>query len=448
MSFIRKPIDFLLSKLNRGHEQSVELKRNILVSVIIKFFSLALGLFYMPTILTYVDKSLLGIVMTLDSFVTWLYLADIGIGNGLKNHLTAAISLNDTDRAKRLVSTAYVALFSIMFVVFIVASIAATFINWNSVLKVDIDSQQLLWSVQFIIFSLLMSFACVISRLASQPNDFKRDNRFGYKVLLLTILVAIRISTASLFKYVLIDHGIHSSMIIFSVILLHHLQAYSLLGVFCKEVKNITSLGFKFFFVQIAAMVLFTTDNIIITRLFSTADVTVYNMARHYYSQAQTIFSFVSAPMWTAYTKAYVREDFTWIKSITKKLTKIGGVLAVLIVIMFIFHKPVIKFWLRGKIELPILLAIFMGLSIMLQIFVAPFSLFINGTGKIKLSMILSPIVIVLNIPLSILFAKPLGMGIAGVIAGTAVCNLASLIVSSIQYHKIVNHKATGIWNQ
>ena len=195
-------------------------------------------------------------------------------------------------------------------------------------------------------------------------------------------------------------------------------------------------------------MVLFTTDNIIITRLFSTADVTVYNMARHYYSQAHTIFSFVSAPMWTAYTKAFVREDFAWIKSITKKLTKIGTALAVLIVIMYIFHKPVIRFWLRGKIELPILLAIFMGLSIMLQIFVAPFSLFINGTGKIKLSMILSPIVIVLNIPLSILFAKPLGMGIAGVIAGTAVCNFASLIVSFIQYHKIVNHKATGIWNQ
>lgn len=456
MSFIRKPIDFLLSKLNRGHEQSVELKRNILVSVIIKFFSLALGLFYMPTILTYVDKSLLGIVMTLDSFVTWLYLADIGIGNGLKNHLTAAISLNDTDRAKRLVSTAYVALFSIMFVVFIVASIAATFINWNSVLKVDIDSQQLLWSVRFIIFSLLMSFCVRLINTVLQANQMMFLNGITdlvIKVLkLLTILVAIRISTASLFKYVLIDHGIPLIvLIIFSVILYSTIfKQYSPSPkLFCKdEVKNITSLGFKFFFVQIAAMVLFTTDNIIITRLFSTADVTVYNMARHYYSQAQTIFSFVSAPMWTAYTKAYVREDFTWIKSITKKLTKIGGVLAVLIVIMFIFHKPVIKFWLRGKIELPMLLAIFMGLSIMLQIFVAPFSLFINGTGKIKLSMILSPIVIVLNIPLSILFAKPLGMGIAGVIAGTAVCNLASLIVSSIQYHKIVNHKATGIWNQ
>jgi Na+-driven multidrug efflux pump len=83
-----------------------------------------------------------------------------------------------------------------------------------------------------------------------------------------------------------------------------------------------------------------------------------------------------------------------------------------------------------------------------LQIFITPFSLFSNGVGKIKLSMVVSPIVIVANIPLSILFAKPLGMGIAGVIAGTAVCNLASLILSSIQYHKIVNHKATGIWGQ
>ena len=53
-----------------------------------------------------------------------------------------------------------------------------------------------------------------------------------------------------------------------------------------------------------------------------------------------------------------------------------------------------------------------------------------------------------INIPLSILFAKYLQLGSAGVILATALCLMPVLILARIQYHRIINKTAKGIWNE
>lgn len=453
---IQKPYQYLRKKINSGHEQSVELKKNIAVSVLIKLVSLVLGLFYMPTILSFVDKSLLGIVMTIDSFVSWLYLADIGIGNGLKNKLAEAIALNNMDRAKRMVSTAYIALSSIMFVVFLIAAVAASFVNWNSVLKVDVDSHQLLWSIQFILFALLSSFAIRLINSVFQAYQMSFLNSMTALVIklvkLLAVLVAIQLTKANILKFVLIDHSVPIIVLLgFSFVLFNGKFKSikpSIKDFDRAEINSITGLGIKFFWIQIASMILFSTDNAIIVRIFTAGDVTVYNMIRHYYSQIFIIMTFVSVPLWSAYTKAIALDDIEWIKRITKKILVISTYLSLIILVMFIVYQPVIKFWLRGKIQVPVSLSLVMALSQIAIIYTTPFNNFINGAGKLRLSMWLSPIVIILNIPMAVLFAKPLGMGVTGVIFATLICNVASLVVNAIQYYKIVYQNAPGIWNK
>lgn len=410
----------------------------------------------MPTILTYVDKSVLGIVMTIDSFVTWLYLADVGIGNGLKNKLTEAIAHGDDVRAKSLVSTAYFSMFSILTLVFVVSSIVAAQLNWNSILKVDVDHRQLQWSVQFVLFAMLYSFGLRMINSILQAHQMAFVNSVSDLLIkvfkLVAVFLAIQFTIPSLFKFVFISHSVPLLVILaLSIVLFRgNFSKYSpSLGHFSMgSVKEITSLGLKFFWVQIAAMILFSTDNVIITRLFTTGDVAVYNIIRHYYSQVWVIYTFISVPLWTAYTKAYAREDFDWIKRITRKVFSVSVLLSLAVIIMFIIYQPVIKFWLRGKIEVPVLLSVCMALSQIVMLLVSPFVSFVNGAGKLKLSMILSPIIILLNIPLSILFAKPLGMGVAGVVFATVVCNGLSLFTSTLHYYKLVYTKAGGIWSK
>lgn len=54
----------------------------------------------------------------------------------------------------------------------------------------------------------------------------------------------------------------------------------------------------------------------------------------------------------------------------------------------------------------------------------------------------------IINIPLSVYFARNLGMGISGVILATIVCLLVGSILHPLQYYRIIKGKATGIWNE
>ena len=74
------------------------------------------------------------------------------------------------------------------------------------------------------------------------------------------------------------------------------------------------------------------------------------------------------------------------------------------------------------------------------------FVYFINGVGKIKLQMYYGIIAMIINIPISIFFAKNLEMGNAGVILGTCFSMLFGFIFGPIQYWKIINNNAKGIW--
>ena len=92
------------------------------------------------------------------------------------------------------------------------------------------------------------------------------------------------------------------------------------------------------------------------------------------------------------------------------------------------------------------MLSVFMGLFAIISTWNNIFAYFINGVGKIKLQMYYGIIAMLINIPISIFFAKNLGMGSAGVILGTCVSLLFGFIFGPIQCWRIINNKAKGIW--
>jgi len=102
--------------------------------------------------------------------------------------------------------------------------------------------------------------------------------------------------------------------------------------------------------------------------------------------------------------------------------------------------------WVGDKVKVPFMLSAFMGLYAIISTWNNIFAYFINGVGKIKLQMYLGIIGMVINIPISIFFAKNLNMGSAGVILGTCVSLSFSFVFLPIQYLKIINNKETKIW--
>jgi Na+-driven multidrug efflux pump len=78
----------------------------------------------------------------------------------------------------------------------------------------------------------------------------------------------------------------------------------------------------------------------------------------------------------------------------------------------------------------------------------AIFSTFLNGIGKIRLQMTFAPLVAVINIFLSIFFIKVLHLDIVAIPLANALSLSLGAILGFIQYKKIINNKAVGIWNK
>ena len=86
---------------------SAILVKNVFALGFIKPLSIVLSIATFTLCVHIVDSAEYGLFSAITAFTTWFSLFDLGIGNGLKNHLTLAIEQKDDIKARKLVSTAY-----------------------------------------------------------------------------------------------------------------------------------------------------------------------------------------------------------------------------------------------------------------------------------------------------------------------------------------------------
>jgi O-antigen/teichoic acid export membrane protein len=210
--------------------------------------------------------------------------------------------------------------------------------------------------------------------------------------------------------------------------------------------KGVFGLGMKFFLIQIAGIVLFSTGNMLVTQLFTPDHVVSYNLAFQFFGVSNMLFSIILAPYWTSVTDAFFKQEFDWIKLSMKRMIRISYFFILLLVLMIFIAPFIYDIWVGSGIGIEPSINIWMALLFIIIVFYSPYTYFINGIGKIKLqmySLILSSLV---NIPLCVFLAKNMQMGVGGVVAGSVISLLPHAILSPIQYYKIINQKANGIW--
>ena len=136
--------------------------------------------------------------------------------------------------------------------------------------------------------------------------------------------------------------------------------------------------------------------------------------------------------------------DHIWIKNIMKRLIQSWSILAVIAFVMFLFSSFIYRIWVGKEIVVPMSLSAVIAVYVVLNAWNGIFSHFLNGVGKIKLQLYLALFGSLLNIPLAIFLGKSLG--IYGIILSTTLISLMASVVTPLQYNKIINNKAKGIW--
>lgn len=443
--------------INSGHARSIRAKKNILASLFLKGISILVNLAYVPLLINSLGQEEYGIWLVLSSFISWMSFFDIGIANGLRNKLGEALATKDYPLAQSYVSTTY-AVISLIFVPLAVVTLFFSgFINWQHVFNSEHVNEHVLESLSSIAISFfaLRFVVQIISvvLLADQRPAYSNLITVIINIIgLIVIIILKKLSMATLFFVGTIISVLPFVVFIFFTVFLfrttyRHIRP-TLKSVNFKYARNLFGLGIYFFIIQVSGLVIFSSTNLIITQFFSPVDVTNYNIAFKYFNIITMFFGIILTPLWSAITEAFTIKDFPWIKSTILKFNKIALLLTVVSVVMLVFSNDIYKLWVGQQINIPFSLSLVICIQIIIGLFWSPYIAFLNGTGRIRLVSYLVIIQCLLYVPLIFLLVKLFRLNVAAIIIATIIAEIPIRIIQPIQYFKIINKKATGIWNK
>ena len=143
----------------------------------------------------------------------------------------------------------------------------------------------------------------------------------------------------------------------------------------------------KFFIIQITNIILFSASNILITQCLGPENVRAYDIVYKIFSMVIIIHSLISTPLWNAYTDAYVKKDFLWMKKTIHKMVCLLIPIFFSTLVLLWQIDFIIELWIRQDILIPKYLPEFMGLYVFLNCWNNTWSVFVNGIGKINIQL-------------------------------------------------------------
>jgi O-antigen/teichoic acid export membrane protein len=327
------------------------------------------------------------------------------------------------------------------------------FLNWAKILNTSAESILELRTLALIVFvffciQFVLQLLLTVLTANQQPAKALFLNFLGSLVSLIVIFLLIQTTKGNL-----IYLGFALSAAPVFVLLISSIWCFSTdYKAFTPSVKyikfafakDLMSIGTKFFIIQIGALILLQTDNIIIVQLFGAKEVTTYNIAYKPFSLIVVVFGIIMSPLWSAFTDAYTKKDYEWIKSLFNKMHKVFLII-VLFAVVLLFASPFLfKIWLGSKVEVSFFLSIAVALYAITNSWLMIPCFLLNGIGKIRLQLYLYVVSILINIPLCFLLGK--FFYLPGIALANCLVLVSMSVLLTIQCRKIINNTAVGVW--
>lgn len=451
MSFVKK-------FLSTGSERSIQYKKNALYMLLLKGVSLTISLVYVPLLLNTLNTENYGIWLTLTSIVAWVAMLDIGLGNGLRNKLAEAVANEDYIQARKYVSSAYIALGSYIAIFLIVfCLIASWLIPWNTILNAPtIDSEDLNMLVVIVFISFGTQFILNLLNsilLALQlPALSSLITTIGQVLSLIGVLLCVKLFniTSLLVLGTIVSLSPVVVLLLFSIILFWGKFKYLSPSIKLYDkglINEILKLGLNFFIIQIMTIVLYQSNNLVITHLVGNEAVVEYNIAYKYIQVLHLLYMIIVTPMWSATTQAYVKKDYQWIVKTNRNLNKIALVFSLMGGIMVVVSPFVYSFWLQNEnVTILYSTTIIILLTEIFRMYYGNYGYIINGTGKLYAQLIISIFSAVVYIVLMILLGRL--WGLTGILIVGLLLNIFNVCWSKYQFNVLMGDRPSKFWNR
>lgn len=427
--------------------------RNVALSFLLKGFSALITLLMVPLTLICLGEYQNGVWLTVSSLLVWIDQMDIGLGNGLRNKLAESIAHNDTMQARQSVSSTMAMLtcitlpLTLLLVLLVVSTDVYAFFNADQTVISDLRAA-LLAAVVLVCITFVLKIVGNVYMGLQQPATSNLILVSGQALALLATWMLMKNGQATFFNIVIANTAAPLAAFLVAFVItfciLHPELRPSLRFVNMRAAMNLGNLGIKFFWLQIAGIIQFMTANILISNFFTPQMVTPYQIAYRYMSLIIVVFTVIYMPFWNATTDAYARGDMEWIRRANKKMSLMSLFIALLMVVMVLVSPWVYDIWIKEACHVPFGMTVMMALYIFLLVLSMRYSYFLNGIGALRLQLCMT-VFTVIFIPLAWIVCR-MTHDILWFMAVMCLCIAPSILVNMIQFNKILNGTAKGIW--
>jgi len=425
-----------------------------------RVLSSAIALISLPLAVRYLGAERYGVWATVTTTAVWINLLDLGIANTLTNQISRAYALGDQEDAARYLTNA-LALSSGMAA--LGGSAAAWLIpriDWARLLNVSakVSAAEVTNTVAVAVFLMLMALPCnLASKVLAGYQELHRSNYAACAGAVanlcgLALGVALHVSMPALF---VMSAGCLTFANLVTLIVVMAFQKPWLMPrlslIERGPIAELLSSGSSFFLIQVAAVVVFSSDNLVVSHYLGASEVTPYSVTWRMVGFVALLPALVFPALWPAYAEAYAKHDYGWIRR-TFAMTMTGTVAlhALCVSVLLLFGRGLIRLW-AGAAAVPgwpLLLA--MCLWALISGFMTVESCLLAALNRTRAQALLSIVAAGVNVALSLLWVRQIGS--LGVIAGTIVSYVVvlivpqTLIVRSLWRNELAESRVPAAW--
>ncbi|RDY27439.1 hypothetical protein CHL78_009500 [Romboutsia weinsteinii] len=427
---------------------------NTIFNYIYKILSMAITYITIPLTLSYLDNERYGIWQTILTIISWASLSNFGIGNGLRNKVTESLTEKKYEKLKSYITSAYLYITTISTIILIISIILVCTIDTNVLFKENSLSQdEIILSFIIVIISFCLNFILGISNsIAFGIHKSSIVNLFQIIANIITLIGLIllpKFTQASLINISLLYLIANTfSNIIFTIYIFSDKKLRPNIKYKSKKYGiELTSLGLEFFVLQISTIILFSTDNFIISTFIGVNEVTDYSLISKLFQIVSTFFSILLVQLWSEVARSTHNEEYSWIKKSMNRLIILLIPVAIILSIIVIKFDTLIKIWIGKSIVVDKRLILLAAFYAWLICFNGIFVNIQNGMSKIRIQTISSIISCILNIPIAIILIKVFNLGVLGVMLSNIICLSISSVMCSVDVIYNINRRIEGIQN-
>lgn len=397
--------------------------------------AMVLSFLAVPIMIDFLGTETFGVWSTLLSIMSWAVFFDFGIGNGLRNKVATALANDNRNEARLYIASGYRMIGFVAVTIWAVLTIVAYFLPWQTIFNTTaVTNTELRQTFQITAFFVLLNFwiGLVVPLFgAVQQTSFVELGRLITNLLVLFFVFALTFTTNSSLRSLAILYGsalVSSNFLLSFLFFKTNRDLRPSIHLDRQHTKPLLTFGSQFFVIQLAVLVIFATDKILIAQIFGAEYVIEYDVVSKIFSLVLVAHGLFMAPLWSAYTDAYEKGDLVWIRQMLWRQLQVFGGFAALVFVLALITQEIIELWIGDWLQISSTLVFCMGLFALISCWNNVFAFIVNGIGTIRIQLYISIIAMFLNIPLSIFLAKTTGLGVAAIVLAT----VASLSLAAV----------------